>query len=114
MRNKDVTVTTPAAALAVRGTELWVGLLNRQHGVLLLFKTGRVDVCTLMGPLPLSGLGQGTDVPPALKDEYAPRDPYIWPADKVATSFGLALSPSVPAAGFAAAAAAVAISGAAS
>ena len=118
MQNKDIKVTTPAAALAVRGTEFWVGLLDLQYGVLLLSKTGSVDVGNSDGEVTLSAPGQGTDIPPALKDEYAPGDPYNWPADKVAralasTNFGLALSPSVPAAGFAAAAAALAISAAA-
>ena len=119
MQNKDIKVTTPAAALAVRGTEFWVGLLDLQYGVLLLSKTGRVDVGNSDGEVTLSAPGQGTDIPPALKDEYAPGDPYTWPADKVAralasTSFGLALAPSAPAAAAAAAAAAaVAISAAA-
>src|SRR5262245_13257201 len=32
MRNKDVTVTTSYAALAVRGTEFWMGPIDGHHG----------------------------------------------------------------------------------
>lgn len=117
-QNKDIRVTTPAAALAVRGTEIWVGIVDLQYGAPLLSETGRVDVSNSDGEVNLSEPGQGTDIPPSFKDEYAPGDPYFWPADKVAralasTSFGLALSPTVPSAGVAAAAAAFAISRAA-
>ena len=98
MQNKDITVTTPVAALAVRGTAFWVGVLDLQYGVLLLSKTGRVDVGNSDGEVTLSAPGQGTDIPPAFKYEAAPGDPYIWPAEKVEralaqTNFGLALGP---------------------
>jgi hypothetical protein len=96
MSNKDVTVTTPNAALAVRGTEFWGGFIDLQYGVLLL--SGEVDVSNSVGAVTLANPGEGTDIPPPLKDEYGPLEPYIWPADKVAralamTSFGLALGP---------------------
>ena len=42
MNKKDVTVSTPAAALAVRGTEFWMGPINGQYGALLL--KGKVRV----------------------------------------------------------------------
>jgi hypothetical protein len=42
MDQKTVTVTTPAAALAVRGTEFWMGPINGQYGALLL--KGKVRV----------------------------------------------------------------------
>jgi len=42
LQHKDVTVTTPAAALAVRGTDFWVGPINGQYGALLL--KGKVRV----------------------------------------------------------------------
>jgi hypothetical protein len=42
MNQKDVTVSTPAAALAVRGTEFWTGPINGQYGTLLL--KGKVRV----------------------------------------------------------------------
>ena len=110
MQKKDIQVTTPAAALAVRGTEFWVGIVDLQYGALLLSETGRVDVSNSDGEVNLSDPGQGTDLPPSLNDEYAPGDPYFWPADKVAralasTTLGLALSPTAPSAGVAAAAA---------
>ena len=42
MDQKNVTVSTPAAALAVRGTEFWIGPINGQYGALLL--KGKVRV----------------------------------------------------------------------
>jgi hypothetical protein len=42
MDQRDVTVSTPAAALAVRGTEFWTGPINGQYGALLL--KGKVRV----------------------------------------------------------------------
>lgn len=96
MSNKDVTVTTPGAALAVRGTEFWGGVIDSQYGVLLL--SGKVDVSNSVGAVTLDDRGEGTDIAPSLKDEYAPLEPYYWPPGKVAralamTSFGLALGP---------------------
>ena len=40
MRNKDVTVNTPFAALSVRGTEFWAGFVDYKYGVVLLSSTG--------------------------------------------------------------------------
>jgi hypothetical protein len=102
MTNKDVTVTTPGAALAVRGTEFWGGFIDLQYGVLLL--SGEVDVSNSVGAVTLANPGEGTDIPPPLKDEYAPLEPYIWPEEKVAralamTDFGLALGPELLAPG---------------
>ena len=42
MDQKSVTVSTPAAALAVRGTEFWMGPINGHYGALLL--KGKVRV----------------------------------------------------------------------
>ena len=42
MRDHNVTVVTPQAALAVRGTDFWVGPIDGQYGVLLL--KGKVRV----------------------------------------------------------------------
>jgi hypothetical protein len=42
MDQKNVTVSTPAAALAVRGTEFWTGPINGRYGALLL--KGKVRV----------------------------------------------------------------------
>jgi hypothetical protein len=96
MRNRDVTVTTPSAALAVRGTEFWSGVIDQQYGVLLL--SGEVDVSNSAGAVTLDSRGEGTDIAPSLKEDYAPLQPYEWPPGKVAralamTSFGLALGP---------------------
>lgn len=101
MRNKDITITTPAAALAVRGTAFWAGIVDFQFGVLLLSKSGRVHVSNSVGAVTLSSTGQGTDIPPSLKQDSAPGRPYIWPADKVAralaqTSFGAPLGSAIP------------------
>lgn len=96
MSNKDVTVTTPAAALAVRGTDFWGGVIDQQYGVVLM--SGELDVSNSVGAVTLDERGEGTDIAPSLKDEYAPLEPYEWPPGKVAralamTSFGLALGP---------------------
>ena len=42
MRQKNITVNTPSAALAVRGTHFWAGPIHRKYGVLLL--KGKVRV----------------------------------------------------------------------
>ena len=42
MRDHNVTVVTPQAALAVRGTDFWVGPIDGQYGALLL--NGKVKV----------------------------------------------------------------------
>src|SRR4029078_6193598 len=42
LKDHNVTVVTPSAALAVRGTDFWVGPINGQYGVLLL--KGKVKV----------------------------------------------------------------------
>ena len=42
MRDHNVTVVTPQAALAVRGTDFWVGPIDGQYGVLLM--KGKVRV----------------------------------------------------------------------
>jgi hypothetical protein len=105
MRDKDITVTTPVAALAVRGTEFWAGIVDYQYGVLLLSNPGKVEVSNSAGAATLSTPGQGTDIPPSLKGDLAPGDPYIWPEEKVAcalaqTSFGVALGPEILVPGF--------------
>jgi hypothetical protein len=42
MRKKSITVNTPNAALAVRGTHFWAGPIEGKYGVLLL--KGKVRV----------------------------------------------------------------------
>lgn len=61
MNEKKITVTTPVAALAVRGTEFWAGPIDGQYGVLLL--EGKVDVSNRAGAVRLSSPGLGTDIP---------------------------------------------------
>jgi hypothetical protein len=101
MRNKDITVNTQLAALAVRGTDFWAGIIDLQYGVVLLSKTGtRVDVSNSAGAATLDTQHEGTDFEPLLKASAAPGRPYIWPPDKIAralaqTNFGLALGPNI-------------------
>jgi hypothetical protein len=97
LREKSITVNTPVAALAVRGTDFWAGIVDYQYGVLLL--RGKLDVGNSVGDVTLLP-GQGTDFAPSLKDPEGPGTPYKWPPDKVAralstTSFGVALNPGV-------------------
>lgn len=60
MRDRDVKVSTPYAALAVRGTEFWTGPIDGHYGALLL--KGRVSVSNRAGAVTLSVPGQGTDI----------------------------------------------------
>lgn len=60
MREKNVKVTTPAAALAVRGTEFWTGPIDGHDGALLL--KGKVEVRNRAGAVVLHTPGQGTDI----------------------------------------------------
>ena len=60
MSDRQISVNTPAAALAVRGTEFWAGPIDGQYGVLLL--TGKVDVSNRAGAVRLSSPGMGTDI----------------------------------------------------
>jgi hypothetical protein len=118
MREKNINVSTPVAALAIRGTDVWWGPIDGQFGVLLVAKhTANVDVSNEDGSVTLANSGEGTDIDP-LKGGGAPGSPYQWPPEKIAralaqTSFGLALldpATLTPAAAAAAAAAAFAAS----
>jgi hypothetical protein len=117
MREKNINVSTPVAALAIRGTDVWWGPIDGQFGVLLVAKhNANVDVSNEDGSVTLDNSGKGTDIDP-LKGGGAPGSPYQWPPEKIAralaqTSFGLALNPATltPAAAAAAAAAAFAAS----
>jgi len=98
MRNKNVTVNTPQAALAVRGTDFWGGIIDHQYGVVLLSETGRVEVGNSLGSVLLSTQNQGTLFEPALKGVVAPGPATIWTPEMIAhalssVSFGLALAP---------------------
>ena len=81
LRDKTITVTTPVAALSVRGTDFWAGIVDYQYGVLLL--QGKLNVSNSVGAVNLLP-GQGTDFAPSLKDPEGPGTPYQWPPDKVA------------------------------
>ena len=99
LREKSIIVTTPVAALAVRGTDFWAGIIDYQYGVLLV-SNSKLDVSNESGAVTLDRSGEGTDFPPSLKGSQAPGRPYQWPPDKVAralstTSFGMALNPGV-------------------
>ena len=60
MKDKDVKVTTPQGALAVRGTEFWSGPIDGHYGTYLM--TGKIDVRqrNRAGAVTLSP-GQGID-----------------------------------------------------
>jgi hypothetical protein len=60
MSDKKITVKTPVAALAVRGTEFWAGPIDGQYGVLLL--KGKLAVSNRAGAVRLSRPGMGTDI----------------------------------------------------
>jgi hypothetical protein len=108
MKNKNINVSTPMAALAVRGTDFWWGRVDGQFGTLLVSnskvnvgdkdcdeRTGR-DRERCKCEVTLDEAGEGTDV----GRDGCPVAPYIWPAGKVtaalsSTTFGLAAAPSV-------------------
>jgi hypothetical protein len=116
MSNKEVTVKTPQAALAVRGTDFWAGFVPSEltYGVLLL--EGKVDVSNSSGASTISDPNYGVDFVPCLKCDkgfVSPSEAYEWSEAKInealsTTSFGVAAGPGAPAAAAAAAAAAIA------
>jgi FecR protein len=116
MSNKEVTVKTPQAALAVRGTDFWAGFVPHEgtYGVLLL--EGKVDVSNSSGASTISDPNYGVDFVPCLKCDkgfVSPSEAYEWSEAKInealsTTSFGVAAGPGAPAAAAAAAAAAIA------
>ena len=61
LQKKTVTVSTPVAAMAVRGTDFWAGPIDGKYGVLLL--KGNVRVSNRAGAVTLSRPGWGTDIP---------------------------------------------------
>jgi hypothetical protein len=58
MKDKDVTVTTPHGALAVRGTEFWSGPIDGHYGTYVM--KGRVDARNRARAVTISP-GQGID-----------------------------------------------------
>ncbi len=77
LQDKRIEVRTPAATLAARGTEFWVGPIDGGTGVLLL--KGQVDVRNPAGSVLLAGRRQGTQV----KDRgTSPEPAKTWPDAK--------------------------------
>jgi hypothetical protein len=75
----DVNVTTPAAAIGIRGTEFWAGPIDNQAlGVLLV--EGVVRVSNAAGAQILNRPGQGTNI---ARPGAAPGPVTLWPQDKV-------------------------------
>jgi hypothetical protein len=81
LRNKSITVDTPVAALAVRGTVFWAGIIDYQYGVLLL--DGKLNVSNSAGSEDISLPSHGIDFPPVLKEASSISDPYEWDAAKI-------------------------------
>lgn len=98
MKNKQINVTTPMAALAVRGTDFWWGTVDGQYGTLLV-SNSKVRVRDRKGKEceeTLDEAGEGADI----GRDGCPGAAYIWPPGKVtaalsSTTFGLAAAPSV-------------------
>jgi hypothetical protein len=102
MRTKSIDVSTPVAALAVRGTDFWWGPIDGVFGVLLVHNS-KLGVKTDAGEVLIDKAGYGTDIEQGLskkKAPGAPGRPYKWPPEKVAralsqTDFGLAFNPGI-------------------
>lgn len=79
LASSDVSVTTPAATVGIRGTEFWGGPIDDQAlGVFLI--EGAVSVSNAAGEQILSQPGQGTNI---ATPGAAPRPVTFWPPDKV-------------------------------
>lgn len=79
LARSDVSVTTPAANIGIRGTDFWAGPIDDQALGVLLIK-GAVRVSNAAGTQNLTRPGQGTNIATL----GAPPGPVtIWPADKV-------------------------------
>jgi hypothetical protein len=79
LSGSKIRVSTPVAAIAVRGTEFWGGPIDAKYGVLLL--EGEVVVSNQAGSVTLSAAGQGTNI---ASPNEAPGAPSVWPQEKVA------------------------------
>jgi len=78
LSTKTITVTTPVADIAVRGTEFWGGLVDGKYNVLLL--TGEVNVKNEAGTVILNSPGLATVIGSRLQ---APLHPSLWSIDKI-------------------------------
>jgi hypothetical protein len=81
VRNKSITVNTPVAALAVRGTNFWGGIVDYQYGVLLL--EGKLNVSNSAGSKDISLPNYGIDFPPIIKKGPGISDAYEWDPKKI-------------------------------
>jgi hypothetical protein len=108
MSNKDVTVVTPQAALAVRGTNFWAGFVPGYYTYGVLTVSGTVEASNSTNSVTIPA-GKGADLPPSLKAPKGFSEAYIWPEEKVKAALDtVAFAPVFPAAQAAAAAAAAA------
>src|SRR5262245_1947192 len=79
LARSDVRVTTPFAAIGIRGTEFWGGPIDDQAlGVFLI--EGAVRVSNAVGAQTLNRPGQGTNI---AGSGAAPGPVTLWPPDKV-------------------------------
>jgi hypothetical protein len=79
LARSDVSMTTPAAAVGIRGTDFWAGPIDNQAlGVFLI--EGAVSVSNAAGEQILSEPGQGTNI---ATPGAAPGPVTFWPRDKV-------------------------------
>jgi hypothetical protein len=79
LNTKDISVSTPAATLGVRGTDLWTGPFKRYYGALAVVP--EVLVKNDGGNVILSAAGQGTEIVSA---SIAPTAPRFWTAAEIA------------------------------
>jgi hypothetical protein len=107
MGQKRITVQTPVAALAVRGTDFWGGVIDGQYGVLLMSNSAlsvRNRECDEL----LTKANWGVDLPLRRDDDDECSGAYEWPPDKIAralsqTNFNVLnlnpgiLAPAIPA-----------------
>jgi hypothetical protein len=96
--DKSITVNTPVAALAVRGTDFWAGIVDYQYGVLLL--QGKLNVSNSAGSQDITRPNYGIDFPPIIKKGPSISSPYEWPPDKIQralsqTEFAAAAPPGI-------------------
>lgn len=79
LARSDVRVTTPVAAIGIRGTEFWAGPIDDQAlGVFLI--EGSVRVSNAAGARTLNRPGQGTNI---ARPGAAPGPVTVWPPEKI-------------------------------
>ena len=83
MGQKRITVKTPVAALAVRGTDFWGGVIDGQYGVLLMSNSA-LSVKRRECEELLTKANYGVDLPLRRDDDDECPQGYEWPPDKIA------------------------------